>query len=140
MILLFLLFGVGIPGPDREVKVDLIELNHRYSPEGQHYFSQILLWERLPQNGIYISRGFAVDRDFLQWPITTQNGITTVKIERALSVVTVRARLYRESWTIHDPEIVSKKYQQKLGIPIINLLNENERKIPNDEEELFARP
>jgi hypothetical protein len=135
MILLLLLFGVGIPNPEREVRVDLIELNHRYIVEGKHYFSQILLWERLPQNGRYISRGFAVDRDFLQWPLT-QNGITTVKIERGGSCVTIRARLYRESWTMNDPETASKKYQQKLGIALINLLNENERKPPNDEDEL----
>ncbi len=135
MILLLLMFGVGIPNTEREVRVDLIELNHRYSSDGKNYFSQILLWERLPQNGRYVTRGFAVDRDFMQWPIT-QNGITTVKIDRRGACMTIRAQLYRESWTMHDPEIESKKYQQKLGIPIINLLHENEIKIPNDEDEL----
>jgi hypothetical protein len=126
---------VRVPSLGREVQVDLIELNHRYDKgNGQNYFAQILLWERLPQNGRYITRGFAVDRDFIQWPIT-ENGITTVKVERGGTCVTIRARLYRESWTMYDPETVSKRYQQKLGIPLINLLDESQRKveIPNEE-------
>lgn len=82
--------------------VDLIELNHVVAADGSVKLSQVILWDWEP----------GYDRfDVVEWRLASDglpsrvDGLWRIpwRIDDG-SVVVVRAKIYRETWTRYDPE------------------------------------
>lgn len=77
--------------------VDMIELNHYYDSAGRLVYDQVIAWEHSPETGRFNVRAWRMAET--DYPIRI-NGI----VRFAKSDVLIHSRLYRESWTQHDPE------------------------------------
>lgn len=110
LFILALLFG--ITGAHDEISVDLIELNHVRRDNCD--FDQIIFWKEYPAKGLNLSEfraiGFHVIGNYEQLtPIITQkNGFYKVRHKFqdrcGEKPITVISKLYRESWSMDDPE------------------------------------
>jgi hypothetical protein len=110
------MLGIGAHCPsERELYVDMIELNHMYGTKADYVFSQVIVWERWPETGRFVSRGFSTDRDIVSGPYWSE-GLMYVVVRRNREVIKIRSRLYRQTWTQLDPETASKREQSLLGI------------------------
>ncbi len=129
MIAMFLAF-LSVPKQLAAVEyVDLIELNNFYDQNGKHVYSQVIFYERTPTTGKFQVRAWCmVDESLLlnRRPIKNEaTGIYSVdwfdsdgKVSRKTT-----SRLYRESWSQIDPEVLNKKHHPaelriKLAVPV----------------------
>jgi hypothetical protein len=113
--------------------VDLVELNHKYGPNGSHTFSQVIFWERVPENGKYRVRDWVLveTQETLNRIPILQNGVYETCFIRDGIYYHVRSNLFRESWTMHDPEALDamkwpKDQRRPLSRPGV--------KIPDDDQ------
>jgi hypothetical protein len=116
LLLASVLIGIGSPIlPPIGECVDLIELNHKYAPDGKHTFSQVIFYERLPYNGKYRVRDWVLvdDRESLNAIPIEQNGVYVSTFVRSGNLYIVRSRMRRESWTQTDPEIEDARIYPK---------------------------
>ena len=111
LVLLAVLHG-GNAG--RVVHVDLIELNHLYR-DGQHTFDQFILYDWSPDYRRYHA---------ICWAFPSELNRQLPKLGEShrvrLDGIEVRAKLYRETWTTHDPErqnltVCPEQYRRKLA-------------------------
>lgn len=117
---LFLLVVLGNPvpwkSPVREY-VHLLELNHKFDHKGHNTFSQLIIWERLPQNGKYVVRDWSIldSRESLSgFPVRNdKTGIYESSFVKNGVYYELRSRLYRESFTQKDPEVENAKVWPK---------------------------
>lgn len=96
------------------VHVDMIELNHFYTRQGQHVFDQVIFWERINATGEYRVRGWILteERESLnRVPYKDLDGMTRVDFKDNGYVSTIKSPLFKESWGFDDPE---KKDKTKL--------------------------
>jgi len=95
--------------------VDLIELNHKYAADGKHTFSQVIFWQRLPQNGKYRVREWVIpdDRESLSSFPVKRHGLYESQFVKNGIYYRVRSPLFRESWTMKDPEVEDGKIHPK---------------------------
>ena len=95
--------------------VDCIELNHHYDKSGKHIYDQVIFWERTPTTGRFQVRSWCLvdDREALdRRPAKNEaTGLyqvdwfdTDQRLQRTIS-----SRLYRESWSMVDPERDNKR-------------------------------
>lgn len=117
MILLLILFldvRIAHEQPICE-SVDLIELNHKYATDGKHTFSQVIFWERIPQNGKYRVRDWVIvdDRESLNAIPIKQNALYESQFVKNGIYYHVRSRGFRESWTTKDPEVEDGRLHPK---------------------------
>lgn len=115
-LLVTLLIGSGL-GHRPPVTVDLIELNHKYIVMNgvvQLGFIQVILWEWSPAERRHHTVGWSIVRperldDYPQ----TRGDWTKVKIERPPHrPVIVQSRMFRETHTLYDPELVDRKIRE----------------------------
>lgn len=94
-----------------EVRVSLIELNHKYDDRGKHTFTQAIFWERQPCNGQYRVRDWVIVdcRESLSGIPVQRNGVYESAFVKNNVFFRVRSPLCRESWTHVDPEIEDSK-------------------------------
>lgn len=102
--------------PVDSVYVDMIEYNHVYNSKGDHCFTQVILWVEYPAEG-QKTEFRALDWIMVEWK--DRNITIPIKegeLYRAKKAcfhkgntfyVNVYAPIYRESWTMDDPERIS---------------------------------
>lgn len=85
------------------VRVDMIELNHYYDPDGKHIFDQVIIWEWVPREDSH---------RVLWWRIYRGSGIRKCGpcgaeyVEHCEGgIIKYKAIVYRETWTQRDPEM-----------------------------------
>jgi len=89
--------------------VDLIELNHYFDNRARHVFSQVIIYERWAHNGEFHVRFWALieERESLnRIPIQDfhANKVTVwIKLNNGVTT-RLESRLFKETWTQHDPE------------------------------------
>lgn len=118
MRFLLLLVMLGNPvawkEPVREY-ADLLEVNHKHT-NGVHTFTQLIVWERHPGNGKYNVRDWAIldDRgEFHGYPTRGVSGVYESRLVKNGVNYSLRAPLYRESYTNHDPEVENGRVYPK---------------------------
>ncbi|XZE33591.1 hypothetical protein SH501x_004380 [Pirellulaceae bacterium SH501] len=106
-------------------RVDLIELNHFYDPQGRHVYDQVIFYNRHPGSGKFQVRAWCLveDRESLnRRPIyQVETGFYRVDwLDSDLQVLRrIESRLHRESWSHVDPERVDKKkYDERLRLSL----------------------
>jgi hypothetical protein len=101
---LLLGLGIGIFGSAEypSTHVDCIELSHIFDMKGRIIYDQMIAWEWNPTNGKFQVRGWCLCNE--DYPITF-DGIT--KFEN--KDYRLHSPLFRESWSILDPERENKK-------------------------------
>jgi hypothetical protein len=94
----------------------LMEVNHHYSLDGLHVYSQVILWHLNPATGRpEVGHWGLIDQDGTH--PRQQNGIFVWNTGKHR----VYSRLYRESWTQDDPERKNKRYlaeEDRIGLPV----------------------
>jgi hypothetical protein len=96
-------------------RVDLIELNHFYDPQGRHVYDQVIFYNRHPGSGKFQVRAWCLveDRESLnRRPIfQVETGLYRVDwLDSDQQVLRrIESRLHRESWSHVDPERMDKK-------------------------------
>jgi hypothetical protein len=87
----------------------MIELNHFHNNKGQHVYSQVIFYERLAENGQFRVRSWALIemRESLnrlpQYDPKVDKVVVDMKMDSG-KVVRLESRLFKETWTQHDPE------------------------------------
>lgn len=107
---------------------DLIELNHKYAKDGKHTFTQVIFWERLPQNGKYRVRDWVIsdDRESLNAVPVSRNGFYESHFVKNGIYYHVRSPLFKQSWTMNDPEVEDGKTHPKhMRVPLRTHLEKN---------------
>jgi len=124
MFMLLFCFG-NVTLPDKDIYVDMLEYNHVYNKQGDHCFSQVILWVEFPIEGI------STEYRALDW-IMVNNYREKIVVEprqhgKLYSTkkritfkgkdfyVNVHAPLFRESWTVDDPERISSNKHYPIG-------------------------
>ncbi len=116
MILLVLLIGSGNGklASEREREVDLIELNHKYSEEGQHQYDQIIFWQWSPVFRRYDAVGWILideKNGLCGYPVLTA-GFWRCKFRiHTGQGREYRSKMFRETITCVDPERENVKLQ-----------------------------
>jgi len=110
LFLLLCFLGRVIPGSVAVPYHDMMELNHHYSDKGVLIFSQVVFWS--DEYYRFESRGFVLDRDFLSEPEKTDCGYL-FRYREGGRIMMARSSLFRESWTVIDPERVSSGKQKE---------------------------
>lgn len=102
--------------PVDNVYVDMIEYNHVYNTKGDHCFTQVIFWLEHPVAGIG-TEFRAAEWSMVEWH--NKNIVAPIKQGKLYSAkkacyhkgqtfyVNVYAPIYKESWTVEDPERVS---------------------------------
>lgn len=125
---LFLLLVFGLSNPCREVSVDLIELNHISNDTSQ--FDQIIFWKEYPAVGLNRSEFrtvgfFVLDRE-TNINIIRKNKFCKVGgVKIGSSYIYIVAPLFRETWSMTDPERESARKHWAGNPPNILLKNTN---------------
>lgn len=107
---------------------DLIELNHKYAKDGKHTFTQVIFWERLPQNGKYRVRDWVIsdDRESLDAVPVLRHGLYESHFVKNGIYYHVRSPLFRQSWTMNDPEVDDGRVHPKhMRVPLRKPLEKN---------------
>jgi hypothetical protein len=113
-LVIALVFGVGFSFIAFE-HVDAIELNHFFDAKGRLVYDQVIFREWQPSTGRFHVRQWTLidDRDPIsKRPLKNeQTGIYSVEYFDADAKATrkVVSRVFKESWTQHDPEREDKK-------------------------------
>lgn len=133
LFLILAFCGVGGGLPPITQSTDMVELNHKYSEQGNHTFSQVIFWERIPATGKYRVRDWVLvemQESLNRIPIR-RNGVWETAFVRDGIYYDVRSNLFRESWTQTDPEIEdAKKWPKDQRRP----LSRPGVKIPDDNQ------
>lgn len=110
-LLIIAVLLLGITKPYSEISVNLIELNHIRNDTTS--FDQIIFWKEYPSNGLCKTElraiGFQViGTNELAPFIHKKNGYYKVQhkvqTDNGYYPITVVSQLYRESWSMTDPE------------------------------------
>lgn len=124
-LLINILLLLGVTNSHNEIYVDMIELNHIRNKTSE--FDQIIFWKEYPTIGLDRSEfraiGFQVISGNDHFPyIHNQNGYYKVQhkfeingVARPISVI---SKLYRESWSMTDPERESVRKHWNGDCPI----------------------
>lgn len=136
-----LILGLTLtPAYKGEDYADLLELNHKYV-NGTRVYSQIIAWRRRPENGKYEVRTWKMvdHRDgTIEYPYC-QNGVWHADFRVNDRKVVVRAGLFRETFTAHDPESMDRArlpepHRIRLADPKLLPLPTNQSQSRNDEQ------
>lgn len=108
MLLAILLLLSSWAGQPLTERVDLIELNHFYGPNGQHAYDQFVFWEWSPDY---------CRMDVVAWKMYDETTIIAHpylwhEVRWAIEknrVMRVQARAWCETWSSIDPERQAKK-------------------------------
>ena len=113
--------------------VDLIELNHYYDKCGRLVFEQVICYERTPETGRFQVRAWCMvnDREHSnRRPVKNEQTQmyqvdwldTDKRLQRKIT-----SRLYRESWSMVDPEVANKKvHPEGLRVGLVKRLEVSE--------------
>lgn len=106
LLLILAIFGLTGGKPPFVQSVDLIELNHKYAKEGRHTFSQVIFYERVPATGKYRIRDWVLveTQESLNRIPVLRNGVWETCFVRDDITYHVKSKLFRESFTMTDPE------------------------------------
>ncbi|MCU0715878.1 MAG: hypothetical protein MUD03_07095 [Pirellula sp.] len=106
-------------------RVDLIELNHFYDPQGRHVYDQVIFYNRHPGTGKFQVRAWCLveDRESLSRRPVYQVATGIYRVDWLDSdqqvLRCIESRLHRESWSHVDPErIDKKKYDERLRLSL----------------------
>jgi hypothetical protein len=103
-LLLVLVLGNGGGLRVAPIEVDLIEFNHRCSADDCLQFDQIILWEWSPDYRRYNAQHWFLPRSLGEHPVKVGEfyQCSMVRLDGGRAVY--RAKLFRETWTLEDPE------------------------------------
>lgn len=112
--LLFLTLGIiGGHGKNEPklLRCSMMELNHRYDDLGRHCYSQIILWQwdgSVQRHDV--SDWWLVEPSKLeQLPRKVGDSWIVDHVSHAGQKYLVRSRIYRQTWTLNDPERDNKQ-------------------------------
>lgn len=91
---------MSVFGQPTEIRVAVIELNHCYDKHGDHKFDQLILWDYSPD----WHRTHVIQWQFLSREIELRPGQKLAILRREGREVWIKGGIYRETWTIRDPE------------------------------------
>lgn len=114
---LALLLGVIALQPSKEIasdQVDLVEVNHFHDEQGRLVFDQVIYYDWSPVQSRYLVRAWRLLKTPAQLPQQEPNQRGFVAIWHDGDVLRrVHARVMRETWTQHDPELMAREYLPK---------------------------
>ena len=96
-----LLIAVILRDPAR---CELVEINHCHTSEGQPQFVQLIGWDWSPDRRVWDAQQWILVQDW-----DRQSHTVTAQQVNGLPV-TVRCRLFRETWTMFDPEVFNRQF------------------------------
>ena len=108
MLLLLLLISTVTEKPYPVDYVDLVEVNHYYDERVQPVFTQLIVYDWNPVESRYDVRTWRFIRRSCQNPFPCR-GSYVVRWYDGSSIREVRASLFRETWTQHDPELEARE-------------------------------
>ena len=91
------------------ITVDVIEVNHVYTPDGEHRIDQVIFWEWNQRDSRY---------DIVAWRYLRLAGRPQLDHRRRVWICRwlvgsrlyeVQARSTRETWTDYDPEVTTRR-------------------------------
>lgn len=100
-MLVIILLTLGTNPREVEISVDCIELNHLYDSEGRYVYDQVILWQKYCDNEQHV-----VGWRLVKTPLCFTNGFFILRdgdFDRK-----IQYKMFRESWTQHDPEVVDR--------------------------------
>lgn len=98
MVILLLL--IGHVGTLKHTPVDMMEVSHVYREDGEHCYTQLILWEWSPDY-----RRFNV----MRWKLLDEPNEYPKKRGATYYVPGYKSRLFRQTWSQHDPEKRNKR-------------------------------
>lgn len=103
------------PQPDVACdEVDLIEINHFHDEQGRLVFDQVIFYDWSPLHSRYLVRAWRLLKTPAQVPAKDWNQSEFVAIwHDGDTLRKVSAKVLRETWTQHDPELVAREYLPK---------------------------
>lgn len=99
-VLVLMLFVVG-GSPSVDGTCDLIEVNH-YRPESGNGFDQLIVWDWSPEYYRWHAQQWLIVKNWDRIGGVVSGDGDGVKVR-------LSSRLFRETWTIHDPERENQK-------------------------------
>jgi hypothetical protein len=103
VMLLTIMVAIGHGSSVHVRHFDLIELNHCYSAEGAKCFDQVILWDWSPDYRRWHAQHWVMPYD-CNYPEKHGAGTHSFRWVDSTSCIEYRAKLYRETWTLGDPE------------------------------------
>lgn len=95
-------------------QVDMIEYNHFFDEQGRHVFDQLIFYDWSPREQRYHVRDWRMIKEPSQFPYRDpRRDLYLVTWQDGQVLRQVRARIIRESWTQHDPELSERSYLPK---------------------------
>ncbi len=114
---LALLLSVMATQPSKDVasdSVDLVEVNHFHDDQGRLVFDQVIFYDWSPAQSRYLVRAWRLLKTQAQLPQQDPNNEGYVTVWHDGDVLrNVHARVMRETWTQHDPELLAREYLPK---------------------------
>jgi hypothetical protein len=103
------------PQPDVATdEVDLIEINHFHDDQGRLVFDQVIFYDWSPVHSRYLVRAWRLLKTPAQVPRRDYGQQEFVTIWHDGDVLRkVQAKVLRETWTQHDPELMAREYLPK---------------------------
>lgn len=95
-----------------EKSVDVVELNHRYDETGRHCYSQVIVWEWMPDYRRYRAKGFVLVQDGSLSGYPLKRGDTYYIYRDGGGInptYRLKSKVMIETWTDYDPEREANK-------------------------------
>lgn len=107
---ILLVLGVILPQPGLSHRVGLLEVNHLQHDDGTARFSQVILWDWDDAAGRFIVRDWIACPKDPSALTVSPDGSCVLRIDAGTPskprALTIRAAMFRETWTQQDPEKV----------------------------------
>lgn len=95
-------------------QVDVVEVNHYYDDEGEHVFDQLIFRDWDYEANRFQVRAWRLLKSPSQLPARNfQTGTYDVLWHDGDTTRRVEAKVFRESWTQHDPEMRERSFLPK---------------------------
>ncbi|MGY8766884.1 MAG: hypothetical protein ACKVH8_00465 [Pirellulales bacterium] len=92
-------------------RVDLIEVNHYYDPQGRLVFDQVIFYDWSSRDSRFHVRAWRLLKSPWQIPRRSwTDGTYTTSWKDGEVIRDVKADMVRETWTQYDPELVERDY------------------------------
>ncbi len=104
------------PQPDvARDEVDLIEINHFHDEQGRLVFDQVIFYDWSPMHSRYLVRAWRLLKTKSQIPVKDWEPTERFNAiwHDGDTLRKVSARVLKETWTQHDPELVAREYLPK---------------------------
>jgi len=113
MLLLLVLSGRHSVNCDDLIESELMELNHAVTCDGVCRFDQLILWKWSPDYRRWDAHYWAIvgmGGELAEYPVNVGK-FHECRINREGRRIVIRSKLFRETWTVGDPERENLKLQ-----------------------------